>query len=59
MESENGSRDHLREDNKGKVAYAYTTPNLGDNIDKPRSREAESLKVYVDGRSEYKDNYNL
>jgi hypothetical protein len=49
VESENGSRDHLREDDVGKAAYAYMTPDLGDDIDKPRSREAESLKVYIDG----------
>jgi hypothetical protein len=59
VESENGSRDHSKEDNVRKAAYAYITPDSGDDIDKPRSREAESLKIYIDGRSEYKDNYNL
>jgi hypothetical protein len=59
VESENGSRDYLREDDVGKAAYAYTTPNLGDDVDEPRSKEAESLKVYIDRRSEYEDSYNL
>jgi hypothetical protein len=59
VESENGSRDHLKEDNIRKAAYTYITPDLGDDVDEPRSREAKSLKVYIDGRSEYKDSYNL
>jgi hypothetical protein len=59
MKSENGSRDYLREDDRGKIAYVYTTPNSGDNIDKPRFREVESLKIYINERSKYKDNYNL
>jgi hypothetical protein len=59
MESENRSRDHSRENNVRKVAYAYITPDSGDDVDEPRSREVESLKVYIDERSEYKDNHNL
>jgi hypothetical protein len=59
VESENRSRDHLRKDDIEKITYAYITPNLGDDINEPRFKEAKSLKVYIDGRSKYKDSYNL
>jgi hypothetical protein len=59
VESENGSRDHLREDDVGKVAYVYMTLNLGDDVDEPWSREAKSLKIYIDRRFKYKNSHNL
>jgi hypothetical protein len=47
MESKNRSRDYLRENDVKKIAYAYITLNLRDNVNEPRSREAKSLKIYI------------
>jgi hypothetical protein len=59
VKSKNESRDHLREDDVRKVIYVYMIPNLRNDVDESRSREVESLKVCVNGRSKYKDSYNL